>query len=118
MAAENLVITQVTMSGIMVAAINYLKNNPRLTWVTKEKVTMLRILSVLGAAATSVGIAWVWNPTAHSLTITGLSLATIGAMGYAALKSFVMQEIVYQSTRNRGAVVAVPMAGQKYTPKG
>jgi hypothetical protein len=114
MAAENVAITTVTMSGITVAFINWLKASPYMPWVTKEKVALLRALSVIGAALTSVGIAWVWNPDAHSLTITGLSLAAIGTFGYSALKSFVMQEIIYHSTKGSGTKT---VTGQTYTPK-
>jgi len=113
MAAENVVMTQVTLSAVTVAVINWLKASPYFPWITKEKVALVRVLSVLGAALTSVGIAWVWDPAAHSLTITGLSLAAIGAFGYAALKSFVMNEVLYNATRKPSAAAPANV----YTPR-
>lgn len=108
MAAENLVLTQFTMSAIIVTVINWLKASRYFPWITKEKTTLLRLLSVLGAAATSVGITWAWNPAAHSMTITGLTLTAVLMLLWTVVKSFAMNEVVFQATKKNGTNGAVP----------
>lgn len=102
MADANVAITQVTTAGVVVFLINWLKKSSLFPWITAEKVRLLRILAIVGAGVGAVGIHYTWNPEAHALTITGLSLVGILTAGAIWLKSFVTQEIIYQSTAKGG----------------
>ena len=98
MADANLAITHVTTAGVVVFIINWLKKSPYFPWITAQNTRILRALAVVGAGAAGLGIHYVWNPSDHSLVITGLSLAGILTAAGIWLKSFVTQEIIYQST--------------------
>lgn len=98
MADANVAMTQVTTAGVVVFVINWLKKSPLFPWITDQNGRLLRMLAVAGAGIGAVGIHYTWNPEAHSLTFTGLSLVGILTAAAIWLKSFVTQEIIYQST--------------------
>jgi len=100
--SANVVITHVTTSGVVVFLIQWLKKSRHFPWITAEKTKLLRALAVIGAAAGAVGIHYTWNPAAHSLTIENLTIAGIVGMAVALVKSFVTQEIIYQSAAKNG----------------
>lgn len=106
MADANVAMTQVTTAGVVVFLINWLKKSPLFPWITEEKGKLLRILAVAGAGIGAVGIHYTWNPEAHSLTFTGLSLVGVLTGVAIWLKSFVTQEIIYQST-SKSALVEI-----------
>ena len=99
MADANLVLTQFTTSALIVAAINWLKASKYFPWITKEKTALLRMMSIAAATATSVGIGHVWNSADHSLLITGITWAAVFAFFWALIKSFVMNETIFQATK-------------------
>jgi len=111
MAADaNVVMTHLTSSGITVFALQWLKNSKYFPWITDEKTRLLRILSGLAAAGTAVGISATWNGTNHELVIGGLTLTAVMAAVWAWAKQFVMNEMVWQATKNRNANGAAPVA--------
>lgn len=95
---ENIVITQVTTSAIVVAAIQWLKSSRFFPWITKESGAMSRFVSALLAAGAAVGIHTTWDPSAHALTITGLTAFGIALATWEWAKSFVLNELIYRST--------------------
>lgn len=108
MAAENVVISTVTGAAVSVAFINWLKASPYFPWISQERVNLLRFLAVITSGIGALGIHYTWDPTAHALTFTGLSLAAIFAGAVAWVKSFAVQELAYQATRkNNGTPPAV-----------
>lgn len=98
MADANVAMTQVTTAGVVVFVINWLKKSSLFPWITAQDGRLLRMLAVAGAGIGAVGIHYTWNPELHSLTFTGLSLVGILTAAAIWLKSFVTQEIIYQST--------------------
>lgn len=118
MAAENVVLTHVTISAVAVAAINWLKASPYFPWITKEKDNLLRAFSALGAAAGGIGIDHAWDPATHTLTFTGLSLAAIAMAAWSWLKQFALQEFMYRATKTPPApIVQAAPAPQLVAPK-
>lgn len=107
MAEANVLLTTMTVSGITVAAINWLKRSKYFPWITKEKIWLLRIMSAAAATATGVGIIYVWDPTNHSILITGLTAANLWAFAWAILKQFTANELVFQTTKASSAPVVV-----------
>jgi hypothetical protein len=99
MADSNVLLTSFTISGITVAAINWLKRSKYFPWITKEKVWLLRVLSAVVATASSVGITHVWNSTDHSILISNLTVATLWAFAWALTKQFTMNETIFQATK-------------------
>ncbi len=110
MAAENVVISQVTAAAVSVAFINWLKASSYFPWITQEKANLLRVLAVITSGIGALGIHYTWDPAAHSLTFTGLSLAAIFGAAVAWVKSFAVQELAYQATRKNNGTGAVAIA--------
>jgi hypothetical protein len=113
MADANVLLTSFTISGITVAAINWLKRSKYFPWITKEKVALIRVLSVVVATATGVGITHVWSGADHSILIGGLTLANLWAFLWAITKQFTMNETIFQATKptsNPAVVEAVAPA--------
>ncbi|MGC2234270.1 MAG: hypothetical protein WBA09_22405 [Candidatus Acidiferrum sp.] len=113
MADANVLLTTFTVSGITVAAINWLKRSEYFPWITKEKTTLLRGMSIVVAAASGVGIQHVWNSADHSLIISGLTGANMVAFLWAIIKTFTMNETIFQATKpasNPAVVEAVAPA--------
>jgi hypothetical protein len=113
----NAVATQVTVSGIVVAAIQWLKSSKLFPWITAETATLNRIIGVVAAVATSVGVHITWNhgnlPGSYMVGVTGLTLMGILTGAFDVLKSLVFQEIIYRSTKT---VPAVPVSSATGKP--
>lgn len=109
----NAVATQVTVSGIVVAAIQWLKSSEWFPWITAETATLNRCLSVAAAAATAVGVHITWNhgalPGSYMIAVTGLTLMGILTGAFDVLKSLVFQEIIYRSTKTVPLVPISPV---------
>ena len=99
MADANVLMTTFTISGITVAAINWMKRSKYFPWITREKIWLLRIMSAAAATASGVGISHVWNATDHSLVIGGLTGANLAAFAWAITKQFTMNETIFQATK-------------------
>lgn len=99
MAAENVALTSVTISGITVAGIEWLKHSRYFPWITKEKILLIRAISAVAAAAAAVGITYTWNAADHSLTIAGLTLGGMATFFWAWAKQMTMNELVRQATK-------------------
>lgn len=117
MAVENVALTSITVSGITVAALQWMKRSKYFPWITKEKVVLMRILSGFVAAAAAVGISYQWNAADHTLTIAGLTLGGVASLGWAWVKQFTMNEIVWQTTKPSSSPAVVeavaPVAAAK-----
>lgn len=61
-------------------------------WVTQ------RLLGIVTAAATALGIHWSFDVTTGVLTISGLLFGSITAAGFETLRQFVFQEILYRTS--------------------
>jgi hypothetical protein len=113
----NAVATQVTVSGIVVAAIQYLKSSKLFPWITAKTATLNRILSMAAAVATSVGVHITWNhgslPGSYMVAVTGMTIMGILTGAFDVLKSLVFQEIIYRSTKT---VPPVPVAASTGKP--
>jgi len=107
MAAENVVVSTVTAAAVSVAVINWLKASPYFPWITQEKANLMRVLAVLSSGIGAIGIHYVWDPAAHSVLFTGLSLGGIFTGLIAWVKSFAVQELAYQATRKNNGSAAL-----------
>jgi hypothetical protein len=110
MADANIVLSTFTSSAVSVAFINWMKASKYFPWITKEKTTLLRILSIVAASASGVGINYLWNPVDHSIVVSGLTLANGGALLWALLRHFAMNETIFQATKPQRSQAQVAAA--------
>lgn len=87
----------ITASAVSVFLINLLKNAKWFPWIDKESKAGARMFALLLAAASAAGIHAAY--AGGTLTITGLTLTGILAGGWLWLKSFALQEWIYQSSK-------------------
>ena len=100
-AAQSVVMTHITAAGVSVALINYLKGSKYFPWITQEKTKVLRAVAVLTSAIGAIGIHYTWNAAARTLTFDLPTLAGAWAFGVVWVKSFITQELVYQTTASK-----------------
>jgi hypothetical protein len=94
--------TQISMSAIAVAFIQWLKNSPLMPYMHAGSDWANRIVSFTLAAASAVGIHMAWAPGAqagdYTITVTGLTLAGVSLMAWGIVKSMVFNELIYRGT--------------------
>lgn len=96
--------TQVTVSAIVVAFIQWLKASKYFPWITAGTKTLNRVLSVLLSLVQAIGIHMAWNhgavPGSYEMEVTGLTLMGVATAAWAIVKSFVMNELIYRTAAN------------------
>jgi hypothetical protein len=94
--------TQVTVSGIIVALMQWLKNSKWFPWLTAESSKVNSFVAAAAAAAGAIGVHLAWNhgaiPGTYMIEVSGLTL--MGVLGgiWAWLKMFVYQQIIFRAT--------------------
>jgi hypothetical protein len=95
--------TTITAAAVAVWVIQKLKALPWFGWIEEGKPLANRIAGIVVATASVVGIGVSYSGTAHTLTISGLTLTGVIAAGWAWVKQFAAQEMIYQATSNQPA---------------
>lgn len=95
----NVLGTQITFAGVVVALIQWMKHSRYFPWFTKEKVKLVRVVSVGLSFLAGLGIHWVWDPQNGSLIVTGLSMTGLAISAWVAIKQFVITEMTYQTVK-------------------
>jgi hypothetical protein len=94
--------TQVTVSGIAVALLQWLKQSSWFPWLTKETTKLNQAVAAIIAAGTAIGVHIAWAPGtvagSYTILLSGFTLAGILTGVWAWLKMFTYQEIIYHST--------------------
>ncbi len=94
--------TQVSLSAISVAFIQWLKNSSLMPYMHAGSDWANRIVSFVLAAASALGIHMAWtagsNAGDYTLTFTGLTVAGIALTGWAIVKSMVFNELIYRTS--------------------
>src|ERR1700726_1912423 len=111
MAAENVLATQITVGMIGAGFLQFLKSRTWLPFVTQHSKVLNHIVLAVTSAAGAIGVNAVWSSSEHSLTITGLSLATIAMGVWVWAKQWTVQYLVH-----RGAFGAVSGAAPAASP--
>lgn len=101
----NLLGTTVTFSAISVFIVNFLKGRKWFPLLSNNTKWANRIVAILLSGLSAVGIHAAWS-SGGTLTITGLTLTGILAAGWLWIKSFALQEWIYQSTKQNSAASA------------
>jgi hypothetical protein len=87
---------------MVVGLLEYLKKKTWVPFINEHSNTLNRSLSVVGATLTTLGIHLQWNHDLGTLTISGLTVATIGALAWGAIKNFAWQEMIYRGIIKNG----------------
>jgi len=110
MVDSSIAISQVTVAGVAVAFINWLKNSPYFPWIQQGRTYLLRAVAIVTSFLAAAGIHYTWDPSSHVLAFSLPTLAGFAHFVFGHwLPSFVTQEFMYQATSN-GAPPAAPAA--------
>lgn len=75
------------------SALEWIKRKPWLNLISEQTATgVQRVMGIVLATATAVGVHWTYDATAGRLIVEGLSLALIGE----AVRQFVFNELTYR----------------------
>lgn len=74
-----------------------LKNAKWFPWLDAVNIWRVRMMSMMTAVATSVGINVSFDPTVGHLIITGLTLTTIAQLLFQSSVQFKIQETIYRA---------------------
>lgn len=96
MGAENVVVTQATIGLICSFLLARLKAAAWIPWINAHSAGINHMILLLTSAAGAVGVHAAWSASAHSLTITGLDLAAIGASFWIWAKQWTVQFLVHR----------------------
>ncbi len=89
-------------SAIGVFLMQYLKNAKWFPWAQATEAKLAnRIVAIIVALFAATGIGHVWDPTAHTLLFTNLTVVGVATSLWHWFSQFVMQETVYQATANK-----------------
>jgi membrane-associated HD superfamily phosphohydrolase len=94
---QEMLSSQIGAAGLSVYAIQWLKNTNKIAWVGAGTDKLNRVLSALLAALSVVGVSVQFDQTAGVLTISGLTVASVVALGWNWVTQFVFQEVIYRS---------------------
>lgn len=94
-------------SAMGVALLQYLKKAQWFKWAQVVGTrTANRVISIVIALCGATGVGHVWDPHAHTLLLTNLSLLGIVTALWHWLQQFVLQETIYQATANKNGYPA------------
>jgi len=93
---QDLVISQVTLSAVAVVVMQWLKNAQWFPWLTAESSKLQNAFAAFSAALVAVGIHYSYDATAGTLTIVGISWASLGHGLWHWLQSYAFQEVIYK----------------------
>lgn len=95
-------LTVVTVQGVFAFitswAIEWWKSNPKLSGISHDtQIWVQRLIAVLVATGTSLGIGYQFDPVAGTLLLTGITWSGIGIGIWEAVKQFFFQEYMYRT---------------------
>lgn len=93
---EQQVMAQVVMAWLVAQIIQWAKKITALPWITDKTDDVARIISVVLAFFSSLGIAFTFDKEAGTLIVTGLSVSGALAVLWAWLQQIVLQHVIYR----------------------
>ena len=113
--------TQVTVAGIGVALIQWLKSSKWFPFITADSEKLNRFFGALYAVVSAVGVHLAWNhgavPGTYMVEVSGLTLTGVLMGAWAVTKQFVLQQIIFRTTVKPTPLVPANTA-QKLQPAG
>lgn len=89
---------QLMLNAICISAIQHVKNSKWFPWLSAETERLNRFVAIIVSGATAFGIHTSFDHSNGVLTITGLTLATIGTGIYNWGSSYITQQVLYKAT--------------------
>ena len=102
--------SQLTATFAIVYIVQWLKtsNSPLASWISQEKVAAAKVLSAIGAIATTAGIHVVWVSSTHSLNLGNLTPWTILLFCWHVGGQYLAQHAFYHLAVKPAAAVQPP----------
>lgn len=104
-------LTHFTSAAVVVYTINKLKAAKWFPLIQKDWTFINRAFSLTVAFLVSIGIHYVWTPNpdgGHQLVLQIPSLAVLGLGIWHTLNQYCMQEVIFQTTKDKGANIPKP----------
>jgi hypothetical protein len=98
---SSLVATQVTVSALIVYALEYLKKAKWFPWLTMDTKSLNRLVGALLAALAAVGIHAEFNAQAGTLLVTGLTAWGLMHAFFDLARSWVFQQVIYDAVLDK-----------------
>jgi hypothetical protein len=117
MAAENVISTQLTLGLMGAGLLQWLKSRVSVSFINQNSATLNHLILMVTSAIGGLGIHAAWSGSSHSLTITGLDLAAVGAAAWLWAKQWTVQFLVHRgvfgpvATNGKTPLTSMPMAG-------
>ncbi len=112
---SNVAMTQFTSSAVVVYVMQKLKQASWFPLLQAGQANISRAVSIIAAAAVSLGIEWSWTKDAstgtHTLIIMNIGIWTLLHGAWHWLNQYALQETVYQATTNKPGIVSAASAG-------
>jgi len=109
--------TQVTLALMGAGILQWLKNRAWLPFVNAHSATINHVIMIISSGLFAIGIHFVWDSAAHSLTITGLSLTTILHGLFLWAKQWTYQFLVHRGVYGGVATSPTPALGTAVATK-
>lgn len=98
---SNVAMTQFTSSAVVVYLMQKLKSATWFPWIQEGRVILNRTISIVAAAAVSIGVSYTWNPTSRGLLLTIPTVSTAAIGFWHWLNQYAMNEMLYRATVNK-----------------
>jgi hypothetical protein len=108
MAAENVLATQLTIGMIGSGLLQFLKSRTWVPFINQHSTAINHAVLAVTSFAGAIGVHAAWSASSGSLTITGLSLASIAAGMWVWAKQWTVQFLVHKGAFGAVATNAVP----------
>ena len=101
---EQQVLSQIVVAWVVTQAVQWAKRASGLPWISAKTDTLNKIVGIVLAFFSSLGIIFTFDPQAGTLLVTGLTLTTLLTGIWTWVQQVVLQQIIY-----RGAVKETPV---------
>lgn len=104
---ENIIGTQATLGLIFSGVLHWLKTAKWLPFINQHSAGINHTILAATSAFGALGVHLAWNASGHSLTITGLDLATIAASLWLWARQWTVQFLIHRGIFGPVATVVV-----------
>ena len=88
------ILAHLTLGGVVVYGIEWLKGSGKFPWITASTKTLNRIVSLIAAAVVALGVG-VTGDASHGWAISVPPLAALLAGVWETIKQLVLQQVLY-----------------------
>jgi hypothetical protein len=113
---QNEIVSSVTASAMAVAVIQWLKNTKWVPFINQYSSTLNRVLGWAIAAISAAGLHYNYESATGTLTLTGLTAATLTHSLWETTKSYALQWLIYKGIVKGPAQVAEATASAGAAP--